>query len=71
MVTEDWKIANVTAFFKTGDPGNYKPFSVMSVLDKVVESLIIVNILKHIEEQGFLRKVSMAPVRISLVSQTF
>ena len=58
-VPEDWRITHVMAIFKKGrrgDPGNYRPVSLMSVPGKMVESLIQDKILKHIEEQALLRE---------------
>jgi len=39
-VPEDWRKANVTPIFKKGkkeDPGNYRPVSLTSILEKVME----------------------------------
>jgi len=39
-VPDDWRIASVTPIYKKGwkeDPGNYRPVSLTSVPDKIVE----------------------------------
>ncbi|XP_053141296.1 tripartite motif-containing protein 66 isoform X2 [Hemicordylus capensis] len=56
-VLEDWKVANVTPIFKKGsrgDPGNYRPVSLTSVPDKLMENILKDKIVKHIEEQDLL-----------------
>ncbi|CAM4653796.1 unnamed protein product [Lepidochelys kempii] len=58
-VPKDWKIANVTPIFKKGsrgDPGNYRPASLTSVLGKLVETIVKKKIVRHIEEHKLLRK---------------
>ncbi|CAM5145241.1 unnamed protein product [Eretmochelys imbricata] len=58
-VSNDWKIANVTPIFKKdsrGDPGNYRPVSLMSVPGKLVETIVKNKIVRHIEEHKLLRK---------------
>jgi len=39
-VPDDWRIIGVTSIYKKGqkeDPGNYSPFSLTSVLGKIME----------------------------------
>ncbi|CAM5165119.1 unnamed protein product [Natator depressus] len=58
-VPNDWKIANVMPIFKKdsrGDPGNYRPVSLTSVLGKLVETIVKNKIVRHIEEHNFLCK---------------
>ncbi|CAM4645910.1 unnamed protein product [Lepidochelys kempii] len=58
-VPNDWKIANVTPIFKKGsrgDPGNYRLVSLMSVLGKLVETIVKNKIVRHPEEQKLLSK---------------
>ncbi|CAM4592116.1 unnamed protein product, partial [Lepidochelys kempii] len=58
-VPSDWKIANVTPIFKKGsrgDPGNYRPVSLMSVPGKLVETLVKNKIVRHIEKHKLLCK---------------
>ncbi|GAB0181731.1 mitochondrial enolase superfamily member 1 [Grus japonensis] len=53
-VPEDWRKANVTPVFKKGkkeDPGNYRPVSLTSIPEKIVEQLILGVINKHVEEK--------------------
>ncbi|CAM5105037.1 unnamed protein product [Natator depressus] len=58
-VPNDWKIANVSPIFKKGsrgDPGNYRPVSLTSVLGKLVETIVKNKIVRHIDECKLLRK---------------
>ncbi|GAB0206875.1 mitochondrial enolase superfamily member 1 [Grus japonensis] len=53
-VPEDGRKANVTLVFKKGkeeDPGNYRPVSLTSIPEKVMEQLILGVINKHVEEK--------------------
>ncbi|KAK4826886.1 hypothetical protein QYF61_012074 [Mycteria americana] len=50
-VPADWRLANVTPIYKKGreeDPGNYRPFSLTSVLRKVAEQIILSAITRHV-----------------------
>jgi hypothetical protein len=56
-VPHDWKIANVTPIFKEGnrqDPGNYRPISLTSLSCKILEHIIVSNIMTHLESRNFL-----------------
>jgi len=58
-VSEDWRKANVTPIFKKGkkeDPGNYRPVSLNFILGKVMEQLILVVIMKQVEEKKVIRR---------------
>ncbi|CAM4388385.1 unnamed protein product [Lepidochelys kempii] len=58
-VPNDWKIANVTPICKKGsggDPGNYRPVSLTSVLGKLVEKIVKNKIVRQIEEHKLLHK---------------
>ncbi|CAM5086896.1 unnamed protein product [Natator depressus] len=58
-VPNDWKIANVMPIFKKGsrgDPGSYRPVSLISVPGKLVETIVKNKIVRHIEEHKLLRK---------------
>ncbi|NXD06013.1 ERC2 protein, partial [Nothocercus nigrocapillus] len=51
---KDWKNAHVTLAFKNGkeeDPGNYRPVSLTSIPEKVMEQLILAVVSKHIEDK--------------------
>lgn len=57
-VPNDWKIANITSFFKQGekkDPGNYWLVSLTSVPGKVMEHLILEVISIHMEDKKVVR----------------
>ncbi|GAB0179576.1 mitochondrial enolase superfamily member 1 [Grus japonensis] len=58
QVPEDWKKASVTLVFKKGkkeDPGNYRPVSLTSIPEKVMEQLILKVISKPVEEKKVIR----------------
>ena len=51
-VPDDWKTANVSAIFKKGqryDPANYRPVSLMCLCCKILEHVIVSNVLKHLD----------------------
>ena len=57
MLPKDWKVANVSAIFKKGkltSPGNYPPVSLMSVVCKLLESIIRDHIMKYLDERELL-----------------
>ena len=56
-IPEFWELANITALHKggnRGDPGNYRPVSLTSVLCKTLEKIIRENIIEHINNEGLL-----------------
>ena len=51
-VPDDWKSANVSAIFKKGqryDPANYRPVSLTCLCCKILEHVIVSNVLKHLD----------------------
>lgn len=60
-VTGEWpdclKTARITPVFKSGDekdPSNYRPISCLSVLDKVIEKLLVNRIVNFIEQHNIM-----------------
>ena len=51
-VPVDWRLANVAPIFKKGqkdDPGSYRPISLTSVLQKVMEQIILGAIMDQLK----------------------
>ena len=49
-VPEDWRLASVTPIYKKGcreDPGIYRPVSLTSVPGKIMEQIVLREIMRH------------------------
>ena len=58
-VPVDWKIAFITPLFKKGassNPANYRPISHTSVLSKLMERVIVSNLLNHLSLHKLISK---------------
>jgi len=52
-VPDDWRITNVTPIYKKGqkgDPGNYRPVSLISILGKIMEPFILSALTGHVKD---------------------
>ena len=53
----DWKIQNIAPIHKKGsknEPGNYRPISLTSVPGKMLESIIVDDLVEHIESKSLI-----------------
>ena len=58
IVPRLWRQANVVPIFKKGDKAessNYRPISLTSVVDKMLEAIIARAISKHLDEHKLIR----------------
>ena len=59
VVPSDWKTANVVPIFKKGDrskPANYRPVSLTSVVSKMLEHIVVSNVMKHLDSNNILNE---------------
>ena len=64
IVPNDWKKANVTPIFKKGskgNPGNYRPVSLTSIVCMIMESCIRDSIVAHLTINSLIKRL---PARI-------
>ena len=55
VMPRSWKLANVTPVYKKkskSDPSNYRPISLLSILSKIMESVINTQLVNYLEAQA-------------------
>ena len=55
ILPSDWKLANVTSIFKSGDKtksSNYRPISITSILCRMLESIIKNAVMEHCKDNN-------------------
>lgn len=76
----DWKNANVTPIYKKGaksDPNNYRPISLTCICSKIMEHIIVSNIMNYADrnkiltskQHGFRSKLSCETQLLSLIQE--
>ena len=56
-IPDDWRTANVFPIFKKGEkynPANYRPVSLTCICSKLMEHILVSNIMTHLEEHDIL-----------------
>jgi len=59
QIPQAWKQAIVTAVFKGGiasDPYNYRPISLTSIFSKLMERVVLLDMLRYCKQQGLISK---------------
>ena len=80
VVPNDWKNANVTPVFKKGAKSlaeNYRPISLTCICSKIMEHIIVSNIMQHadrnnilkINQHGFRRKLSCETQLLTFIQE--
>ena len=59
IVPQDWREANVAPLHKKGSrekPENYRPVSLISIVDKILESIIKDSIVSHLDRYNLIAR---------------
>ena len=58
-IPSDWKNANIVPIFKKGDrtkPANYRPVSLTAVVSKMLEHIVVAQIMDHLDRNNILHE---------------
>ena len=58
-IPSDWKKASIVPIFKKGDrtkPSNYRPVSLTAVVSKMLEHIVVAQIMDHLDSQNILHE---------------
>ena len=72
QIPQAWKQAIVTPVFKGGiasDPSNYRPISLTSIVSKLMERVVVLDMLRYCKQQyGFLARKSTVTNMLSCMN---
>ena len=57
VVPQDWRTANISPVFKKGErykPANYRPVSLTCICSKMLEHIVVSNLMKHFDQHNIL-----------------
>jgi hypothetical protein len=58
-IPSDWKLANIVPIYKKGDrtkPSNYRPVSLTAVASKMLEHIVVSQIMNHLDHNNILHE---------------
>ena len=70
VVPHDWKCANVVPIYKSdgkSNPCNYRPISLLSIISKVMESIVNDRLCKHIFDLNLKPVINLGFIQIILL----
>ena len=57
IVLQDWHTANISPVFEKGErykPANYRPVSLTYICSKMLEHIVVSNLMKHFDQHNIL-----------------